>query len=50
MPSNENLKRPLLRIAAADGSPLRVHAGPGAGKSFTLIRRVARLSAQQFLQ
>ena len=32
-----------LRIAMTDASPLRVLAGPGTGKTFTLIRRVARL-------
>ena len=32
-----------LRIAMTDASPLRVLAGPGTGKTYTLIRRVARL-------
>jgi DNA helicase-2/ATP-dependent DNA helicase PcrA len=32
-----------LRIAMTDASPLRVLAGPGTGKTFTLIRRVAWL-------
>ena len=31
------------RIASSDRSPLRVVAGPGTGKTFSLIRRVARL-------
>ncbi|MBI4507854.1 MAG: ATP-dependent helicase [Chloroflexi bacterium] len=31
------------RIAGSDQSPLRVVAGPGTGKTFSLIRRVARL-------
>ncbi len=31
------------RIAETDVSPLRVLAGPGTGKSFSLMRRVARL-------
>lgn len=30
-------------IAAADHSPIRVLAGPGTGKTFALMRRVARL-------
>ena len=32
-----------LRIATINASPLRVLAGPGTGKTTTLIRRVARL-------
>ena len=32
-----------LRIATTNASPLRVLAGPGTGKTYTLIRRVARL-------
>lgn len=43
MPWNDNLEGPALRIAASDASPLRVRAGPGTGKTFTLMRRVARL-------
>lgn len=43
MPWDDNLEGPSLRIAAADESPLRVRAGPGTGKTFTLIRRAARL-------
>ena len=31
-----------LRVASADRSPLRVTAGPGTGKSYALMRRVAR--------
>lgn len=31
------------RIAASNHSPLRVLAGPGTGKTFSLMRRVARL-------
>jgi DNA helicase-2/ATP-dependent DNA helicase PcrA len=31
------------RIAEADHSPIRVMAGPGTGKTFALMRRVARL-------
>lgn len=40
---NDNLEGPSLQIAASDDSPLRVRAGPGTGKTFTLIRRIARL-------
>lgn len=43
MPWDDNLEGPSLRIAATDDSPLRVRAGPGTGKTFTLIRRIARL-------
>ena len=32
-----------LRIAMTNASPLRVLAGPGTGKTYTMIRRVARL-------
>lgn len=35
-----------LNIAAYPGSPLRVVAGPGTGKTFALMRRVARLLEQ----
>ena len=40
---DENLEGPARRIAAADHSPLRVLAGPGTGKTFAMMRRVARL-------
>lgn len=40
---DDNLEGPSLQIAATDDSPLRVRAGPGTGKTFTLIRRIARL-------
>jgi DNA helicase II / ATP-dependent DNA helicase PcrA len=39
----DDLVEPALTIAGADQSPLRVVAGPGTGKTFTLMRRVARL-------
>lgn len=39
----DNLDCTSLRIAMTDASPLRVLAGPGTGKTYTLIRRVARL-------
>ncbi len=42
MPWDENLEGPSLRIAATDDSPLRIRAGPGTGKTFVLIRRIAR--------
>lgn len=40
---DEGLVAPYLDIAAYQGSPLRVMAGPGTGKTFALRRRVARL-------
>src|SRR3972149_6856260 len=40
---NTGLVSPYLDIAAYQGSPLRVMAGPGTGKTFALMRRVARL-------
>lgn len=43
MPWDQGLEGPSLQIAASDHSPLRVRAGPGTGKTFTLIRRIARL-------
>ena len=43
MPWNDGLEDPSLSIAATDDSPLRVRAGPGTGKTFTLIRRITRL-------
>ena len=39
----DGLEGSSYRIAAFNESPLRVLAGPGTGKTFTLIRRVARL-------
>jgi superfamily I DNA/RNA helicase len=46
MPWNDNLLGIHLNIAAYAGSPLRVVAGPGTGKTFALMRRVARLLEQ----
>ena len=43
MPWDDGLEDPSLSIAATDDSPLRVRAGPGTGKTFTLIRRITRL-------
>jgi DNA helicase-2/ATP-dependent DNA helicase PcrA len=42
MPWNDNLVGSHLQIAAYAGSPLRVIAGPGTGKTFALMRRIAR--------
>lgn len=46
MPWNTGLQGVHLNIAAYAGSPLRVVAGPGTGKTFALMRRVARLLEQ----
>ena len=40
---NSGLTGPHLSIAAYPGTPLRVMAGPGTGKTFALMRRIARL-------
>lgn len=40
---NSNLTGEALEIATCNRSPLRVVAGPGTGKTFALMRRVARL-------
>jgi superfamily I DNA/RNA helicase len=40
---HDNLEGAPRRIAETDRSPLRVLAGPGTGKTFALMRRVARL-------
>lgn len=40
---DEGLIDPWKQVAASDASPLRVVAGPGTGKTFALVRRVARL-------
>ena len=40
---NSGLTGPHLNIAAYLGTPLRVMAGPGTGKTFALMRRIARL-------
>src|SRR5438128_12546317 len=42
MPWNDDLDGPHLAIAAYAGSPLRVVAGPGTGKTRALMRRIAR--------
>ena len=43
MPWNTGLTGPWLNIAAYPGTPLRVMAGPGTGKTFAAMRRIARL-------
>lgn len=43
MPWNTNLHGTPRNIAAYNGTQLRVVAGPGTGKTFALMRRVARL-------
>ena len=40
---NEGLEGPALDIAGSDVNRLLVDAGPGAGKTFALMRRVCRL-------
>jgi DNA helicase-2/ATP-dependent DNA helicase PcrA len=40
---NDNLAEPHLGIASHVGPSLRVVAGPGTGKTFALMRRIARL-------
>lgn len=40
---DENLSGPAKRIAEINHTPLRVLAGPGTGKTFAMMRRVARL-------
>jgi len=40
---DEGLTGPTLDIARIETSPLRVLAGPGTGKTFSMMRRVARL-------
>jgi len=40
---DDGLSGPARRIAELDHTPIRVVAGPGTGKTFALMRRVARL-------
>ena len=40
---NRDLQGPALRIAASNDDRLRVLAGPGTGKTYAMMRRVARL-------
>ena len=44
---NKDLTGASLEIAEALESPLRVSAGPGTGKTFSLMRRVLRLLEQE---
>lgn len=41
-PWDEGLAGPARRVAASNASPLRVTAGPGTGKTYALMRRIAR--------
>ena len=43
MPWNDNLTGPALQVAASNATRLRVRAGPGTGKTFAMMRRVARI-------
>ena len=43
MPWDDDLYGPARRIAKSKRARLRVRAGPGTGKTFALMRRVARL-------
>jgi superfamily I DNA/RNA helicase len=43
---DDDLAGTPLRIAGLDHTPIRVMAGPGTGKTFALMRRVARLLQQ----
>jgi DNA helicase-2/ATP-dependent DNA helicase PcrA len=43
MPWDDGLNEPFLTIAQWPDSPIRVLAGPGTGKTFALMRRVARI-------
>jgi len=43
---NEGLEGPHFNIANINHTPIRVMAGPGTGKTFALMRRVARLLQQ----
>lgn len=39
----DGLEGPTERIVFSDASPLKVVAGPGTGKTYAIVRRVARL-------
>ena len=43
MPWDDNIVGPTLEIASSNDSPMKLLAGPGTGKTFTLMRRIARL-------
>ncbi|MBK7374938.1 MAG: UvrD-helicase domain-containing protein [Chitinophagaceae bacterium] len=40
---NDNLEGQALAIASSNENRIRVVAGPGSGKTFSLMRRIARL-------
>ena len=44
---NDNLDPPYLNVAKYSGSPLRVLAGPGTGKTFSIMKRVSRLIEEE---
>lgn len=46
MPWRQGLEGPALTIAETDELPICVQAGPGTGKTFALMRRVARLMSE----
>lgn len=43
MPWDDDLTGVHLDVAAEEGSPVHVLAGPGTGKTFAMMRRIARL-------
>ena len=43
MPWDDDLTGPTLQVAASSASRLRVRAGPGTGKTFSMMRRIARI-------
>lgn len=43
MPWNDNIEGQALAIASSNERRIRVVAGPGSGKTFSLMRRIARL-------
>jgi len=47
MPWNDNIELPHLNVAQHSGSPLRVLAGPGTGKTFSIMKRVLRLIEEE---
>ena len=40
---NDNIDGQALEIASSEEPRIRVVAGPGSGKTFSLMRRIARL-------
>jgi len=47
MPWDDHLEPPYLNVAQHSGSPLRVLAGPGTGKTFSIMKRVSRLIEEE---